>query len=603
MNSQSDTPTVLNDGRSNFVEQASFALENYVLKSINYLERLVDADGIPYFNVFWTQPAEAAHDWPDYGDVMNRQIEGAIMLRHMTGREASTEKTWLSKTLSLIDPSDGQVHRPDIPPYSKAIVEDAALPLGALNAAALDGNDAARKAAIAMAEGHLRRLQSGDLKDQPLHEFSGFSIKSLMVTARMLHSEQALDAARILVERVIRSKAITPDNTFGPRTHTHGFLKTMVGITDYALTTGEPALYSRMDALYRHMKTFGTRFGFLPEVVNWRPSNMIACETCALMDYAGVGVTLANHGHAEYWGDMERLARNHLVESQVTDASWLISDNARMDSAQFTWHDIGQRILGAWAGWSSPNHILAYCETLNAHWGGPELRDKVRVLQNCCGGSGVHALFILWKNAARFENGKLTVNMHLDKLLPEAEIRCGQPYRGELYIRLNRACAVRVRIPEFTSAAQLIVQVNDAAMAIKRSVLANPSESQPGCDVFGNYVELGSFQAGDRIMVTYPLPVTTEEIAVGNPGFRQWHYRVTWKGDTVVKMDPLDNAPFDGELASSYSDFDKKEVKVFYGKEGPGLLYQRNHFLADQTPAASPLWKDDGSIDLWANIH
>jgi len=68
--------------------------------------------------------------------------------------------------------------------------------------------------------------------------------------------------------------------------------------------------------------------GFLPEVIG-RRGDIIACETCALMDFAGVGVTLANHGHPEYWADMERLARNHYVESQVRDASWLVSDDAR----------------------------------------------------------------------------------------------------------------------------------------------------------------------------------------------------------------------------------------------------------------------------------
>ena len=33
---------------------------------------MVDKDGLPYFNIFWTDPAEAAHDWPDFGDVMSR---------------------------------------------------------------------------------------------------------------------------------------------------------------------------------------------------------------------------------------------------------------------------------------------------------------------------------------------------------------------------------------------------------------------------------------------------------------------------------------------------------------------------------------------------
>jgi len=37
----------------------------------------------------------------------------------------------------------------------------------------------------------------------------------------------------------------------------------------------------------------------------------------------------------------------------------------------------------------------------------------------------------------------------------------------------------------------------------------------------------------------------------------------------VVRMEPLHN-----EYATGYSDFDEKQVPVFYGKDGPGPLYQ-----------------------------
>src|SRR5512135_4280 len=108
----------------------SFSLEALAARSANYYERLVDAEGLPYFNVFWTEPAEAAHDWPDFGDVMSRQLQGAIMLRRMTGVETVSEKAWLGKTLSLIDPSDGLLHRPETS-FSKPVADfgDAALTL------------------------------------------------------------------------------------------------------------------------------------------------------------------------------------------------------------------------------------------------------------------------------------------------------------------------------------------------------------------------------------------------------------------------------------------------------------------------------------------
>lgn len=555
----------------------AFTLESYAANSINYLERLVDADRLPYFSVFWTEPAEAAHDWPDFGDVMSRQWQGAIMLRRMAGKEAATEKVWRRKILSLIDPSDAFLHRPTTS-YSKPVADwgDASLTLYALVTAAVDsGDDTLRQAARKMAEGMLNGLRSGRFPGD------GFAIKSLMVAARLLECGAGLEAARVLIDRsIVNGRTFTPDNTFGPSGHMHGNLRSMVGAADYALTTGDPILYSRIDALYRYVKTTGTTFGFLPEVIG-RQGDIIACETCALMDFAGIGVTLANHGHPEYWGDMERLARNHYVESQVRDASWLESDNARPDTAQFTYRDIGGRILGAWAGWSSPNHILACRETLNAHWGGPELKNKVRALQNCCGGSGLHGLFILWKNAARFEAGTLSVNMHIDKKLPQAEIRCEQPYRGLLRIALNRDSGVRVRIPEFTTAAEMSVRVNGADL---------PNAARPS----GNYLELGQFRAGARIEVAYPLPVRTEDVVVGNPGFRQWRYRATWKGDTVVRMEPIDN-----DVDTAYSDFDTAKVGVFYGRKGPGQLYQRDQMLQDVQPAEAELHPDDGALDFW----
>ena len=556
---------------------ASFSLEGYAANSLNYFERLVDADGLPYFNVFWIKPAEAAHDWPDFGDVMSRQWQGAVMIRRMAGRETGIEKVWRRKVLSLIDPSDGLLHRPATS-YCKPVADwgDASLTLYTLVTAAVDsGDDTLRRAARKMTEGVLSGLRSGRFPGE------GFAIKGLMVAARLLGCEAGLEAARILVDRSIAGgRTFTPDNTFGPSGHMHGNLRSMVGAADFALTTGDPILYSRMDALYRYVKTTGTSFGFLPEVIG-RKGDIISCETCALMDFAGIGVTLANHGHPEYWGDMERLARNHYAESQVRDASWLESDNARPDTAQFTYRDIGARIAGAWAGWSSPNHILAGRETLNAHWGGPELKNKVRILQNCCGGSGVHGLFILWKNAARFEAGTLSVNMHIDKKLPQAEIRCEQPYRGVLRIALHRDCGVRVRIPEFTSAAGMRVLVNGADL---------PNAPR----AFGNYLELGQLRAGDRVEVAYPLPVRTEDIVVGNPGFRQWRYRATWKGDTVVRLEPVDN-----DVETAYSEFDKAKVEVFYGQRGPGKLYQREQMLQEVQPSEAALYPDDGALDFW----
>jgi hypothetical protein len=557
----------------------TLALETYARRNTNYLNRMVDSDGLPYFNIFWTNPPEAAHDWPDFGDVMSRQYQAAIMARRMTGEETPIERVWRHKLMSIIDPVTGLLMRPATS-FSKHVADmgDQALTLYALITAWADRPDDHLGALIRRAvDTLLRRVQSET--DDGGGFLSGFIIKSLMTCARLLDYAPAVELAGLLVRRVFVDQPLfAPDNTFRHGGHMHGNLRTLVGAADYALYTRDPVLFSRVDALYRYACSTATSFGFLPEAVG-RTGDIVLCETCALMDYIGLAATLANHGHPEYWGDVERTVRNQLIESQLTDGGWLTAPNRRADTAQFTWRDIGARMVGGYAGWSSPTQILAARETLNAHWGGPELRDKTRAFQNCCGGSGTHAFFIAWKNAARFDDGVLSIHLHFDKSLPQAEVRCSQPFQGRTEIRLHQNCVLRARIPDFADPADLRATVDGQPIAAR---------------AWGNYLEMGQRSAGERVVLAYPLAERVEEVAIGNPGGRQYRYRATWKGDTVIDMAPLGDPP-----ATGYSDFDKRDVPIFYGEDGPCRLYQRADWRHEAVPIPSPIHLDTGGLDFW----
>ena len=564
----------------------TLAMETYARRAFNYLDRMIDKDGLPYFNVFWTRPAEAAHDWPDFGDVLSRQLQGAVMARRMTGQEAVWEKRWVAKVLGYLDSGSGLLRRPKTG-YNPSVADpgDQALTLYALVTVYLDGGDPAIAKAIRKIIASIRGDVAAQGEKSPY--LNGFLIKSVMAAVRALEDDAAFDLAGKMTRYVFdRTTTFAPDNHFRHGGHMHGNLRTLVGAADYALRARDPELYSRVDALYRYVRTETTRFGFLPEQIG-RQGDVVLCETCALMDYLGLASTLANHGHPEYWDDVERMARNQLIESQFADASWLAGGAAgdvTPDTDQFTRRDVAERMLGAYAGWSSPTHFLAARETLNHHWGGPELRDKTRVFQNCCAGSGTHAFYTVWKNAARFERGVLSVHMHIDKLLPEAEIRGWQPYEGLLTIALKEDAAVRVRIPAFVKPGEMTV----AKGAAGRAAAAVESKAA------GNYLEIANSRAGDVLRIAYPLPIRSEEAAIGNSGFKSYRYRVTWKGDTVVRIEPLgDDDP------TGWSDFDMKQVPIYYGKEGPGPLYRREHMLAASDPEPSVLHADDGLVDFW----
>lgn len=561
-------------------KKLTFALENYAKKTFNYLNKMVDKDNLPYFNIFWTEPAEAAHDWPDFGDVMSRQYQAAIMARRMTGIECKNEKIWYKKIKGYIK-EDGLLYRPELP---FALYEnkggEAALTLYALVTAYLDNpSDELENIIKKMVDGIANKFKKHGWGRGGLG--GGFIIIDLMAVVRAMNYKPALKLAGLIVENVFyHDKMFTPDNNFTHGGHMHGNLRTLMGAANYALYVRDVVLYSRIDAIYRYVRDeTSTQFGYIPEVIG-RQGDIVLCETCALMDYLGLMAILANHGHPDYFDEMEKLVRNHLVESQLIDGSWLKSDNSKEDTEQFSWRNIGERMVGAYAGWSSPTQFLAAKETL--HWGGPELRGKTRVFQNCCGGSGTHAYYIAWKNATRAENGTVSVNMHIDKSLPQVEVRGYQPYKGMTSIRVKQNCIIRVRVPRFTNADYMKVYVNNVFVPVNS---------------WGNYLELGKRLKGDFIEIKYPLPIYETNESIGNPGYRTYRYKVTWKGDTVIRIEPICN-----DYKTGYSDFEKSDVEVFYGNEGPYRLYQREYMLEDDEPELSVLSEDTSPIDFWSGL-
>jgi hypothetical protein len=328
------------------------------------------------------------------------------------------------------------------------------------------------------------------------------------------------------------------------------------------------------------VKSLSTSFGFIPEDVG-RKDDITLCETCALMDYMALLVTMANHGHPEYWHDAERLVRNQLAESQLIDPSFIKSDNTKEDTEQFSWRDIGERMVGAYAGWSSPTHFLAAEEY--SRWGGPELQGKTRLFQNCCGGSGTFAHYIAWKNAVEWKDNTFYVHMHIDKLTPWAEVRCLQPYRGETCITLKKDCSLKIRIPNFAMGKEFAVTVNG---------------EKKEYTVWGNYLELDNLSAGDKVQFTYPLDIVTEDVTLEAPGGRKYRYKVEWKGDMVISIEPIGE-----QYTTGYSEVEKRQVPVYYGKNGPGRLYQREYMRKNIDPTPAPLTMDDGSMNFWRNLN
>ncbi len=56
--------------------------------------------------------------------------------------------------------------------------------------------------------------------------------------------------------------------------------------------------------------------------------------------------------------------------------------------------------------------------------------------------------------------------------------------------------------------------------------------------------------------------------------------------------------PKDNDIASAFSDFENSKVEVFYGKNGPVPLYQRDHMFYDGLPTTGTLIDTFSSNDI-----
>ncbi|MBI3910694.1 MAG: hypothetical protein HY320_07150 [Armatimonadetes bacterium] len=554
--------------------QTAFNLEQEALASTNYLEQLVDpSTGFTYFDVFLTDPAEAVHDWPDFLDVPGRSAETCVLLRHMTGKPVATEPAFFRRILGLQE-EDGLFHRPETAiTRHEMLREEQALVMAALFAQAV--GDADRDA-----EQRLNRLINALADTEPAPgPLPAMLIRPLVRAWEALGIRVAFDLASRLREQSIHEHPLfLPDGRFPG--HVHSRLYAAAGLTELGRLTDDADLIAHMDRVYRVIRDRSTAFGFVPELTE-RTDDVIGCETCCLMDYIHLAIALTRTGRTEYFDDIERAVRNHLLESRVRSGDWLPERPGAPDEDLIRRVGVQQAVIGAYAGWSSPNHILAYDEYLPAEWiKSPELSpiylNKVRALQNCCSPSGPKALYLAWQHAARVEGATLRVNLLMDRSLPEAEVRGYEPYEGRVAVQVRVPLRIALRTPGFARPAEVEATVNGTPVDARAD---------------GGYVTTPAVHPGDTVVFRYPLPEREETVTIGNAGFQQYAYTVTWRGSTVMRVEPGENA------ATGRSHLMAAPVRLYYGADGPHPLYRREGLLAG-SPVPGPLHQVTGPA-IW----
>lgn len=564
-------------------------LEQAMKLGANHLEKMVDDRGRTYFDVFWTQPAEAVFDWPDFVDLPARYIEAATMIEPMLGRPVKTLpalKRWLYSHLE----ADGLFYRPDglISKHEPELFDQARALYMLASVVMNDPNDAVSRKQLEATCRCLRDMATviddyAYVKEIGVY-FGGTLIRGLVQAGLILNQPEWIDLGGALTRGILYHS-----NHYGPngelKGHHHGHLSAMAGMLAYALIRNDEAVTQRVITLFNFSRSISTDFGFVPEVA-LRDDDLIVCETCTIMDYLDVALILARHVDPKYWDVVEKTTRNHLLESQVRDASWLPDTPAKADEEDIVRVGLREKLIGAFAGWSSPNGLLACAEELHPGWvrtdeRRPHYIPKVRAFQNCCAGAGIRALYQVWTNLAIFHNDTLDVNVLIDKHLPQAKITSFIPFRGCVRVELMAAASIRIRIPSNVTLDEMRATSGGQSIALTAD---------------SAYAKTPKLPAGTVVEFTMPMPTRTEAVTIANPRFQSYRYTAQWKGDTVISMAADPTNPKTG-----YSGLMKQNIPVFYGPDAPGPMYQRASWMADHADVAiSPSTTDKSTIDWYS---
>jgi hypothetical protein len=503
--------------------QTGFLQEACVLALGNIVARLDRSrDFQPYFRVQLEPPARAVHDSWDYCDMAGRYVDAMALVRQVTGLSADEEEDGLKRfLLRNANPNDGLFYnqKSEHSEYVADMFCQSRVLIG-LGTWYMDTGDEQVLTRLRDLVHGLMRIaerrddyvffprnlyREGEWLEGGLFYapkdlwtvkpgYGGTQLEGMMRYVQLTGDESVLPFVRQYLRYFLEAARVVDEKGhYTGHLHSQGIVPTMVGACMYAEATGDRNLLARCERFLRFTLAHCSAFGWVPDGIAWP-----TCETCAIGDVIHLAVRLSRLGQGDFWYDVERIARNQLLENQFREPERVLAGREAVPG-------LAPFIQGSFASWARPNDLL----------GGPDL-------EGCCTGGGVRALFHVLNNVvAREEPDTVTVRMLFSVDTPEAQVRSALPYEGRVQVRLKQATRLKLRRPEGVDAADLSVSVNGS----KNASLAR---------VDGPYLVFDLLPEEAEIEITFPTLVTAREETIAGAT-----YAVTWKGSTVVDLTPV----------------------------------------------------------------
>jgi hypothetical protein len=305
------------------------------------------------------------------------------------------------------------------------------------------------------------------------------------------------------------------DTRHGGHGHSHGI--GLLSLLEYGAAVDDKETLAFVQSGFEWIKANNSPLvGFFAEIMM---PGYLRSETCFNADMVAMALKLTDAGVADYWDDADRWARNHFLEAQLVDPSWIAKATAQLPPKPVlvneTSDHVAERNVGAFAGWSTGNG-----------W--------VTGIMHCCTPQASRAMYYLWEHILGFRDGTLRVNLLLNRASEWCDVYSYIPYEGRVELKIKKYCGqTLVRMPEWVAAKspQVVCEVGGRPRSITWQ---------------GRYIALGQALPGERIAVRFPISERTVRETIGGVS-----YKLEIRGNTVVTIDPR-------------------------GQKGP--LYERAHF-------------------------
>ena len=303
-----------------------------------------------------------------------------------------------------------------------------------------------------------------------------------------------------------------------PEAHFYAHVHALFEILDYALAAGgdNREMIEFVKGGFDYAQNSGnTILGFFPELL-WRESFQ-TCETCGLADLISMGLRLTAVGEGDHWDKVDRWIRNQFAENQIMrpldwadrlpwlgpDDFWHSRARRPIDPVIENADRVSERVVGMFRGWPDPND----------GFGGEH-----RVVMPCCTMQGTRALYYIWEHILTCKEGKLSVNLLLNRPSPWADVDSHIPYQGQVDVTMKQGLALEIRIPEWTTPEQTTCTVNGQTRTPRWQ---------------GRYAQIEQTAPGDRVTLTFPIAERAAKIYI-----QKRAYNIVRKGNEVVAIEP-----------------------------------------------------------------